>query len=635
MTALAGLWYRDGRPAAVAVRRMLAAQRDYGPDDVAQWADGGVALGRQLMRIVPEDRHDRQPLNSSDGRWTIVADVRLDNRAELARALDINAARAALMSDADFVLCALERWDEACCERLYGAYAFAAWHRTERRWLLVRDAMGGRPLHYFHDRRCLIFASMPRGLHALPEVPYAPDTALLAAGLDMVAPAADASCFQHVSKVPPGHMVLVDQQGCRTRRHWEPGTTTLRLRRSEDYRAALREELDLAVGAALRGADHVGTHLSGGLDSAAVTATAARLQATRSQGVTAYTAVPRDAFDGIGPAEKILDERELAGQTAALYANIDHVLVRPDGRSPLDALHRNFLLYEQPLSNLCNGVWLDAISDAAQARGLRVMLTGSMGNLSISYTGTNVAAALLRQGRPIRAAYEFFAGRRHNAASAPPINFRLVAGKVRMLMRGKAPKPAASDTADVLTRSLLRATTRAELRVAAPFTNIYDADPRAMRLKIMQMGDNANYAKGRLAHWQIDERDPTADRRLIEFCLSVPEEQFFRNGVPSALAREGLADRLPRAVRQGRTRGFQAADWYMGLPVEQLAAEVEVLARDAEASRLLDIPRLRDLVAAWPEADWSQMATHNLYRGGMLRALAFADFIKRASRSNG
>ena len=63
MTALAGLWRLDGNPdAADACDRMLTAQRIYGPDDGAQWSDGSVALGLRLMRVLPEDRFDQQPV---------------------------------------------------------------------------------------------------------------------------------------------------------------------------------------------------------------------------------------------------------------------------------------------------------------------------------------------------------------------------------------------------------------------------------------------------------------------------------------------------------------------------------------------------------------------------------------------
>src|SRR5262245_53532061 len=95
MTALAGLWRFDGQPdAAERCARMLAAQELSGSHHRGQWSDGSVALGRRLMRLLPEDAFDQQPLIGGDGRYILIADVRLDNRAELTGALQISAPQA-------------------------------------------------------------------------------------------------------------------------------------------------------------------------------------------------------------------------------------------------------------------------------------------------------------------------------------------------------------------------------------------------------------------------------------------------------------------------------------------------------------------------------------------------------------
>ena len=113
MTALAGVWHLDGRPdAARDCARVLAAQRRYGPDSIGEWSDSGVALGRRLMRVLPEDTHDYQPLIGGAGRYVLVADVRLDNRNELINLLQIPGADAITCSDAAILLAAIERWDE-------------------------------------------------------------------------------------------------------------------------------------------------------------------------------------------------------------------------------------------------------------------------------------------------------------------------------------------------------------------------------------------------------------------------------------------------------------------------------------------------------------------------------------------
>ena len=378
MTALAGLWRFDDRPdAADGCARMLAAQELYGLHGSAQWVDGGVALGRRLMRVLPEDAFDSQPLIGSGGRYVLVADVRLDNRDELTEALRIPAPQARGLCDAAILLAAIERWDESCLERLVGDYAFALWDGARRRLLLARDPLGQRPLHYHRGNKFFAFASMPKGLHALAEVPYAPDEDRIAEFLALMPETGTQSFFRGIERVESGHVVTVTPTGLAARRHWQPSRRSVALRRPEEYSEALRDLLDQAVQCRLRGAENVGAQLSGGFDSAAVAATAARLLAPSGRRVVAFTAVPREGYDGPAPRNRIVDEGPYAAATAAQYPNMEHVLIRSHDRSPLDDLDRSFFLFDRPVLNICNHVWANSICDAARKRKLRSFLPGA------------------------------------------------------------------------------------------------------------------------------------------------------------------------------------------------------------------------------------------------------------------
>jgi asparagine synthase (glutamine-hydrolysing) len=644
MSAVAGLWRLDGRPdAGEGCARMLAAQAIYGPHHSAQWCDGPVALGRRLTRLLPEDVNDRQPLVGGGGRHVVVADLRLDNREELAAALAIPGERARTLCDAAILLVALGRWGDACVEHLVGDYAFAQWDGAERRLLLARDPLGRRPLHYYRSPRLLAFASMPKGLHALADVPYAPDEEHVAEFLALLPQSGSHSFFREVERVEPGHVVTVTAERVVTRRFWEPKRTTLRLKSAADYADALRSHLDTAVRCRLRGASRaVGAHLSAGLDSPAVAATAARLLAPSGGRVVAFTSVPREGYDGFSSHQQIGDEGPLAAATAALYPNMEHVLVRTSGRSPLRDLDRDFILYDQPMLNICNGVWVHAINDEARARKLTVMLTGEMGNFGLSHSGSELLAELLRSGRWLQLWQEARA---------------LVAGKMRW--RGVALQtlgpwiPAAlwiwaqrrlrGVDRDIAHYSAIHPRRLAELDLVSrakerglDLTYRPWSDGFAARMWGLRRVDLGNYIKGVLGGWGVDLRDPTADVRLIEFCLSVPTDQFFRNGTNRALARRALADRLPREVVAEQRKGHQGVDWHEGLTAarDQVAAELDRLDACAPAARALDIARLRRLIAQWPTGGWHSDEITGRYRLALLRGLSSGHFLRRATGLN-
>ncbi len=642
MTALAGIWNHDGRPGPeTRCERMLTAQRIYGPHGTAVRSDGDIALGRALFEILPEDIHDRGPIVGGGTRYLLVADVRLDDRDDLARRLGIASDAACRLPDAAMLMKAWERWQEGAFAHLYGDYAFALWDGGARRLILARDHAGTKPLHYHIGQGFIAFASMPKGLHALPEIPLSPDAARAAEFLALLPENGPRSFFEGISRVEPGHWVAITAEGMKAHRHWNPRSNAPSPGPAGDAAEALREHFDRAVATRLRRSDGaVGTHLSAGMDSAAVTATAARL-APAGERLIAFTAVPREGYDGPAPPGRIGDVGPLAAATAALYPNVEHLLVRPGPASLLDGLDRDFFLNDRPLLNLCNQRWVADINAAAQRRDVRVLLTGQMGNATISYAGTELLPELVTRGRLLRLLREILAlGRTGNmrwrgallTAFGPwmplplwSLVHRLAGQPLYTLGAYSAVNPAHEAELAELARER-----------ALDFNYRPRRSASEMRLWVMGRMDFANFHKASVGGWGIDQRDPTADRRLIEFLFTLPTTAFLDRGVQRALGKRAFSDRLPAAVLDERRRGYQAVDWHEGLaPVrDQARDEIARLANVPAAEGALDLDRMAQLIDRWPEGSWHRPEIEREYRQALLRGIATGHFLRKASRSN-
>lgn len=645
MSALAGLWrFDEGPDAAADCARMLASQEIYGPHDGRQWSAGPMAMGRRLYRTLPEDTYDRQPLRSRDGRLVLAADVRLDNRDELTAALGMSAQEARQLCDAAILLACLERWDEAALDRLVGDFAFALWDAQARKLILARDFLGARPLHYHRGRGFFAFASMPKGLHALPEIPREPDDQMVAEFTTLMPRGGSRSFFKGIERVEPATVVTVTRDGVSSRRYWQPRRPGPERLSTDDYIQGLRRHLDEATRSMLRGSNGiVGAHLSAGFDSACVTATAAKLLAPGGGKVVAFTAVPRQGYDGPDRRNRFGDEGPLAAATAALYPNIEHVLIRSGQQSPLDGLDRNFFLFDQPMLNLCNAVWMHAINQAARERKLAVMLVGQRGNMTVSYTGIELLPELLRGGRPIalwRVARQLVAksGMRWRGVLAKTFG---PFAPVRLWQW--ANETFSGHKQDISSYTAIRTERLAALDLAAmarerhlDFSYRPWKDGFAMRLWVLARADLGNSNKGTLAGWGVDLRDPTADKRLVEYCLSIPTEQFLSDGVQRALAIRALADRLPAAVLNERKKGYQAADWHEGLSAAraEVAAELDRLGDCAPAAQTLDIERMKQMVDNWPASGWQRDEVIERYRLALLRGISAGHFLRKASGGN-
>lgn len=630
MTALAA-WWGAGEGAGERCARMVAAQAVYGPDGQAIKTNGAVALGRCVSRLLPEDRHDHGPVTGADGRYMLVADARIDNRDELAAALGLSAAHAATLAEPALILAAVERWGEAAIARLVGDFALILWDETRRHLLLARDFLGQRPLSYHRGGRFVAVASMPKGLHALAEVPCAPREQALIEFLAGVPQHGREGYFAGVERVEPGHIVRLTPDGVTSEAFWSPPTEPLRFARNSDYADGLREQLDRATASRLRRVGgNVGSHLSAGRDSSAVTTSAALLLDREGAQLTAYTAVPNP--EARAPAGRLGDEGPIAAAVAALYPNIDHRLVRSDDRSPLASLDRNFFLFERPVLNLCNLTWSEAIADHAKANGISVMLTGQLGNPTISHDGMPHLPALLARGRLV-ALFRLLRGLRGDG----------------MRWRGGVAAAAGGFLPSRLWNGIAR-------RRAVPVTRFAALTPSAVvglgaqgidgtaqpwrdgvarRLAILRGIDLGEVNKGLLGGWGVDYRDPTADRRVVEYCLRVPEEQFILGGERRSLARRAFGERLPAALLDERRGGFQGADWHIALARVQddVREEVQRIASSAVAP-FLDTHRLEALIDHWPTTDaaWASQASD--YRRALLRALSAGHFARRASGSN-
>jgi len=644
MSAIAGVWYPDGRPGAAAdcdrVSRALAL---YGPHREGRWDGGEIAVGHRLMRFLPEDRFDRQPLAGKGGRLHLVADCRIDNREELGRALGIDPAEQAVMCDAAFILAALERWGEGALDRLCGDFAFAAWDAQARTLLLARDPVGGRPLHYHAGQGWFAFASMPKGLLALPDVPAGPDPAHLLTWQMLLPLNGNRSFYQGVDRLDFGHACRVSADGrIRRHRYWNPCEIPQRHHfRGDEDAEGLREALDVAVKAQLRGTGGTALMLSSGMDSTALASSAAPLLAAEGRRLQAYTNVPVPGEYATYSPLMLTDEGPLAALMAARHPNIDHHLVHAYDTDLLPVIERMIFLADQPVMNPLSTAWAHEIYIRAARQGAPVVLTGLIGNLALSYTGEHLVvrhAARLRwlslwrdatllvslgvredRGTALRAAFRplippglLSAWRwcRNKALTAPPyVSARSDNAAAQELFRNAWSGPSS-------------------LNRARNWREWHDF--------LLQCRDPGPLNAAANAGYGVDRRDPTSDRRVLELCLSLPEDRFLRNGRSKDVFRRAFAGRIPAEILDNPKRGTQTADWKKILLKAQPAIQAELAhqTRVAACADLIDLEGLGKIADTLSDAATDHRIVVQSHFLKLTRGLSTGIFTRRAAGGN-
>jgi len=648
MTAIFGLSRQigDALDKAMAMQSALA---HFGKDSQSLESDRSWTMGACRAHVLPEDR--MPPETAPDARYLVVADARLTDRDRLIT--ELGGTNLDQLSDAELVAQAVSTWGVDAFVRIHGEFAVAAWDRFDQALILARDIIGARPLFYAQSYGHFAFASMPSGLHALDWVKPRADRHSYRRFLRMLGPGFGCTHFAGISRVMPAHYAIVRGGEVTQRRYWVPDLEPLELPSQHDYEVRLTELLDQAIAASLRGTEGtVAAHLSAGFDSTAVVTTAALQLREEGRRLVALTAAP--ALNGIPtlPEHLIADESVEAGITAALHPNIDHVVVRRN-RHALTDIERAARIYPSPFLNLCNAPWIDAIHDEVRGRRIKVLLTGSMGNLTISESGTLALCELFRSGR-FRRWWPIARGLVRNGTmrwrgvlwnSVAPIlpDFIYALG-----MKATGDEPVAIDRYHMLRQNEESAVLR-EVEAENALLSRFDrqvvlSTDRMTRTSVdyrllALTSDKGAFSKAIWGEWGIDERDPTADRRLIEFALRVPVERLIWRGNPRAILRAVLADRAPPSLVNSRRKGVQSADWAAALSeaLPHMQDTAERIVMSGAADGLIEIEKMQESLQNLSQGDLSRRGADQAeaeYRYALLRALSAATHFNRANASN-
>ncbi len=289
---------------------MMDALTQRGPDarGVALWDRDFRRTGPESPSAVAGFLHARlsirdlssaanQPMNNATGDLWICYNGEVygyeDDAAHLAAKGYVFHTR----SDTEFILHGYAEWGERVVEHLRGMFAFVILDLRQRRLFAARDRLGLKPLLYFWDGTDFAFASIGRALlpylgsHRAHVRPQAIDAYLAHRYIP-----APLSLFDHVQRLPPGHILSLDlaRSLLKTAPYWAPAPAARPLAETLDEAVRLRTSSDRPVG----------LFLSGGIDSAVVASSLARQGYTN---ITAYTA----SFPGSG-----FDEGDIAARHA-------------------------------------------------------------------------------------------------------------------------------------------------------------------------------------------------------------------------------------------------------------------------------------------------------------------------------
>lgn len=528
---------------------------------------------------------------AEDGERLTAFVGRLDHVAAVTPAPDLPRDPATIVADAH------RRWGDEAPAHLVGEFAYALWDARERRLHLARDVGGWHILYYVRRADRVVFSdSLPVLLALVPDVRRLDPRVLVDLLVDGVPPVGR-TIWRDIDALAPASIARFARGGDAMRRYWHMPQTSLRFARDDDYVDAARAVLDEAVRCSLPTHGPIGIALSGGLDSTVLAATAATVAPGRA--LLGFTGVPAPGAVLPHTPDRYNDERPyveaLRQHLGAL--EVTHTSSAVDADDTINAAI--IALAGMPLNNTMNAAWLSPAYGAAAERGVHSVLTGSFGNITLSYDGMSLLPALLDQGRLVRFAKELVGLGRHDVRLARGFARNAISNSryfrhYRQLRRDPTLWPRRRLERVFLANGFAESVDwlgyQMEDEASIPAGG---ADHRAWHISRSQRQRHLHAPLQR--HWRAEFMQPLADQRLIEFCLAIPLEQFLRYGETRHLARRVLSDRLPAAIVQNRLRGSQSPEAVQRIKAQapRLLAELDRYAASPLVRHCLDVEAMR------------------------------------------
>ncbi|AFK55227.1 asparagine synthase-related protein [Tistrella mobilis] len=478
---------------------------------------------------------------------------------------------------------------------LTGDYVAAIW--DGRHLALLRDVVGVLPLYLVARGGLIAFSTDFRLLTALPRIPARLDRTVITDQLvrqDRRAPSA--TCHAAVRTILPGECLVIDTgkphpdtapPDLRHLRRWTP-VRPADMTSPDPWAGELRQRLIVAIHDRIDDAERPAVLLSGGLDSSAIALIAAKRLRRRGKRLLAISAVL--PLDHQGPER---DEWPYVLRVAEAADNIDLLRIEmvPDD-DPFAELDRVLdLLGRLPFVPLSHGVL--ALGAAAAAQGVDVLLNGFAGDLFVSHSGRQTAAALLRQGR-LREAVQDLADL-HRVQGVPWST--LLRREVVAPLLPAGLRPISTETLPLRRDALSAGDWRRLRRRGRRFLQMGPQDLMRVALVPGRVDHPASDVVGISARLHgVDLRLPMLDQRLLSLMMSVPAAELRRGGWERSLYRRAMAGILPDEIRWRRDKG-PAFDPVLAARLARYAGALEAWAETAHPACWAWIDRDRYLAA--------------------------------------
>ncbi len=559
------------------LREMCGSIAHRGPDEEGMMIIGPAALGMTRLSII-DLSGGQQPIANEDNSIWIVFNGEIYNFKELRDTLIAKGHTLRTKTDTETIVHLYEEYGVDCVQHLEGMFAFAIWDSNKKRLFVARDRMGEKPLHWAIFDGQFIFGSEIKTILVHPSSRKRINPEALQEYLALEYVPSPSTMFDGIHKLPPASYMVIEGGQVKIDRYWSPKGSTSRMNEAEACER-LVELLDRSIELRLISEVPLGIFLSGGIDSSAVTALAARHVPGKIK--TFSIGFPDQSFDETSHANLVAKhvgtEHHVAeftpGKALSMMEDLWRVLDEPIADASILPTYFLSRMTRQSVTVALSGeggdelfggyptyiahrlakIWT-SIPSVLRRGVLNPMINSmpvSLNNLSLDY----------KMKRFITAAEEPTTTRHFKWMGAIPVNQH--SGLIDASLFDTASGAEFLEHHGELVERLAK--TRWLMHGINDMKNVVDV---AMRLdvscfladQLLVKADRASMATS------LEARMPFLAFPLAEFALSLPSDYKVRNFTTKYLLKKAVAPYLPPSIINRPKKGFgiPVAKWLKG-----------------------------------------------------------------------
>lgn len=562
---------------AAELKRMNDLIEHRGPDSFGFYESENIGFGHRRLSILDLSPLGHQPMEFQD-KYVITFNGEIYNYIEIKEELKGLGYHFNSNSDTEVILAAYDCWKEKCLSKFNGMWAFALYDKAAQKIFMSRDRFGVKPIYYREDETSFRFGSEIKQLLNEKGGNVVNESALLEGMLTHIDNHKEDTYFKDVFSFPPSHYMYYDLNSNSKvfSRYYELKVNTAKKGKNiENLQAEFDVTLKNAIEIRLRSDVKVGTCLSGGLDSSAISMIASKLYAKDTD--QKFVAINAKSIDASN------DESSYA-ELVAKEANLDLNVVMPTYDNFKETIDEVVYTQEEPFGSPSMFMgW--HVFQKARALNCTVMLNGQGGDeVLLGYE--RYFAATLNFWNPIQLIRQLINQYQNSRLSflstvLYSVYFRLAEVRIKRLKKKTYIKPEffQSSYFDAVRKS------------ASTFSNVDDM--QIYEITTLQLPHLLRYEDRNSMRHSIETRLPFLDYRLVELGISLPTKVKIKNGWTKFILRKSVEKILPAKIVWRKNKfGFEAPDkiWLNKYNTEMLneISKSKILAKYCDLVKLQD-----------------------------------------------